>query len=206
MFMLLKARKKCTLELEVRYGDVSSGSEVLGNLFSQSVLEHSTDLSHAQIHIPVVIDNATANLIGILIYVTYTQPYLKNIDIYIPNQVQYIYKIKRWCHSGKFRLLGGYILCCSVDVHFAANILLLHWYLHFETFDVYAFIFSLTIQRKFAYVRSFIWTALWSYWWVFFVERWKGNGRNSSSTCCLCCWCLLCEQGWWPFPMHPFTE
>lgn len=92
MFMLLKARKKCTLELQVRYGDISSGSEVLGNLFSHSVLEHSTDLSHAQIHIPLVIDNATANLIGILIYVTYIQPYLKkNICIYIYTKSGSIY-------------------------------------------------------------------------------------------------------------------
>lgn len=71
MFMLLKARKKCTLELQRKYGDISSGSEVLGNLFLSLLLDHSTDLSHAQIHFPFVVNSSTAILICIYIYVFY---------------------------------------------------------------------------------------------------------------------------------------
>lgn len=70
--MLLKARKKCTLELQRKYGDISSGSEVLGNLFLSLVLDYSTDLSHAQIHSPFVINSSTAILISIYICVLYS--------------------------------------------------------------------------------------------------------------------------------------
>lgn len=52
MCLLLKARKKYTLEFQRNYGDISRGSEILGTLFLSLVLDHRADLSHAQINFP----------------------------------------------------------------------------------------------------------------------------------------------------------
>ena len=75
--MLLKARKKCTLKLQRRYSDLSSVSEVLGKLFLGLVLEHSTDLSHAQTYFTFVMNSSTVVLISIYIHVFYIHLYLK---------------------------------------------------------------------------------------------------------------------------------
>lgn len=85
-------------------------------------------------------------------------------------------------------------------MHFAANILLLHWYLDFETFEEYALVFSLSFCK---------YTAVCSierFYCFLLGEGYKNNMRKNSSICCMHSWYLFCGRGWLWFLMHIVTE
>lgn len=72
MCLLLKARKKYTLEFQRNCGDISRGSEILGTLFLSLVLDHSADLSHDQINFPFMMNSFSVILICTCLCILYS--------------------------------------------------------------------------------------------------------------------------------------